>query len=167
MSLSWIGCWQNVLENAAKFSPPRSVVTISVTSGPDRVRVSVTDQGPGIPKRDRSCVFEPFVRGEDTGAGPGLGLSIAHAIAIAHGGRMWVADSPTGGASVVFELPVMTGLESSTARAAERTRGAPASCGSASGALREDGMSAELLAQRRSQLGGHRLLLARCESREQ
>jgi two-component system sensor histidine kinase KdpD len=96
----------NVLENAAKFSPPRSVVTISVTSGPDRVRVSVTDQGPGIPKSDRRRVFEPFVRGEDTGAGPGLGLAIAQAIAIAHGGRMWVADSPTGGASVVFELPV-------------------------------------------------------------
>jgi two-component system sensor histidine kinase KdpD len=96
----------NVLENAAKFSPPGSVVTISATSGPDRVRVSVTDQGPGIPKSDRRRVFEPFVRGEATGAGAGLGLSIAQAIAVAHGGRMWVADSPTGGASVVFELPV-------------------------------------------------------------
>jgi signal transduction histidine kinase len=64
----------------------------------------VTDQGPGIEAADRERVFETFYRGDERG-GSGLGLSISRAIVRAHGGRIWVEGAPTGGASVVFELP--------------------------------------------------------------
>lgn len=94
----------NVLENALRFSPPGGEITIGVAPWKGAVQVRISDQGPGIPEADRERVFETFYRGED-GGGSGLGLSIARAIVRAHGGRIWVEGSPTGGASVVFELP--------------------------------------------------------------
>jgi signal transduction histidine kinase len=68
----------------------------------------VTDSGPGIAKEDRVRIFEPFERAEGTASGTGLGLAISNAIVVAHGGRMWVSDNPTGGASFTFELPCVT-----------------------------------------------------------
>jgi two-component system sensor histidine kinase KdpD len=100
----------NVLENAAKFSPTGSQIAISTTLWQGRVRVSVADQGRGIPEADREQVFEPFVRGIATdGAGTGLGLSIARAVAVAHGGSIWIETAPGGGTAVVFELPIEPG----------------------------------------------------------
>ena len=71
----------------------------------DGVRVTVSDRGPGIPKEDRARIFEPFERRDNARSGTGLGLAICHAIAEAHGGRMWVSDNPQGGAAFTFELP--------------------------------------------------------------
>jgi len=103
----------NVLENAAKHSPPGGEVRVHVAgSGVDgsghAVRVRVSDQGPGIPLDEREKVFEPFYRGEEAPerAGSGLGLAISRAIVLAHDGRIWVEETAGGGAAVVFEIPV-------------------------------------------------------------
>ena len=96
----------NLIENAAKFSPPTSAIEISALGSPAKVRVTVADQGPGIPEAERERVFEPFERGDGDAAGTGLGLAIAKAVIVAHGGRMWAQNRPAGGAAVTFELPV-------------------------------------------------------------
>ena len=98
----------NLLENAARFSPPNGEIVVTAARWHDAVRVSVSDQGPGIPLEDRERVFEAFYR-RDAGsgrAGSGLGLAIVRAIAVAHGGKATVEASPTGGAVVAIELPV-------------------------------------------------------------
>lgn len=99
----------NVLENAAKFSPRGSEVTVSAATFHDTVEVRVADHGPGIPNDERERVFEPFVRGEQGAAsGAGLGLSIGRAIVESHGGRIWIEGTPGGGTTVVFRLPLAT-----------------------------------------------------------
>ena len=95
----------NLIENAVKFTPKGTPVSLLVVGNDQGVRVTVTDRGPGIPKDDRGRIFEPFERATSTASGTGLGLAISNAIVIAHGGRMWVSDHPTGGAAFTFELP--------------------------------------------------------------
>jgi two-component system, OmpR family, sensor histidine kinase KdpD len=96
----------NLLENAAKFSPPGSPITLTVAGWRNGVQVRVADRGPGIPVDERERVFDAFVRGADTSeSGSGLGLAIARAIVEAHGGRIWIEEAPGGGSAVVFELP--------------------------------------------------------------
>src|SRR6266540_3624850 len=98
----------NLLENAARFTPPGGEILLSAAPWQRSVRVRVADQGPGIPPEERERVFEPFFR-RDAGevrTGSGLGLAIARAVVLAHGGRIWIEGSPSGGAAVVFELPV-------------------------------------------------------------
>ncbi|HET9724947.1 MAG TPA: ATP-binding protein [Actinomycetota bacterium] len=97
----------NVLENAVRFSPPGGEVLVSVAAWRDGVQVRVGDQGPGVPAEDRERVFEPFYQ-RDTASGrggSGLGLAISRAIVLAHGGRIRIEGSPSGGTAVVFELP--------------------------------------------------------------
>jgi two-component system sensor histidine kinase KdpD len=100
----------NLLENAAKFSPPGGDVVVSVAPWRSGVQVRVADDGPGIAPGDRDRVFEAFVRGgsggPDAGGGSGLGLAISRAIVLAHGGRIWIEGTPSGGTAVVFELPL-------------------------------------------------------------
>jgi two-component system sensor histidine kinase KdpD len=97
----------NLLENAAKFSPPRTSITIVIRRRDADLEVRITDQGPGIAAEDRERVFEPFVRGEgSSGAGAGLGLSITRAIIEAHGGRILIEGPPLGGNTVVLTLPI-------------------------------------------------------------
>jgi two-component system sensor histidine kinase KdpD len=98
----------NLLENAIKFTPRGSPVSIMAVGNSQGVRVTVSDHGPGIPKEDRVRIFEPFERAEASVTGTGLGLAISNAIVVAHGGRMWVSDNPTGGAAFTFELPCET-----------------------------------------------------------
>jgi two-component system, OmpR family, sensor histidine kinase KdpD len=98
----------NLLENAARFTPPGGEILIAAAPWQRSVRVRVVDQGPGIPVADRERVFEPFFQ-HDAGearTGSGLGLAIARAVVLAHGGRIWIEGSPAGGTAVVFELPV-------------------------------------------------------------
>lgn len=96
----------NLLENAVKFTPAGSPITLSAVGGDHVVRVTVRDRGAGIPAEDRTRIFEPFERGEGAVSGTGLGLAISNAIVVGHGGRMWVSNNATGGASFTFELPV-------------------------------------------------------------
>jgi two-component system sensor histidine kinase KdpD len=94
----------NVLENAARFTPPGRQITVGAARWRDGVQIRIADRGPGIPREERERVFEPFVRGEGS-TGTGLGLAIARAIVDAHGGTIQVADEPGGGAAIVIELP--------------------------------------------------------------
>ena len=95
----------NLIENANKFTPPRSPISLTAVGSSEGVRVTVSDRGPGIPKEDRARIFEPFEQRDNSSSGTGLGLAICQAIAEAHGGRMWVSDNPQGGAAFTFELP--------------------------------------------------------------
>jgi two-component system sensor histidine kinase KdpD len=97
----------NVLENAVRYSPEGGEIVVTAARWHDVVRISVSDQGPGVPAEDRERVFEAFYRRDvgDGRAGSGLGLAIVRAIATAHGGRAWLERSATGGAVVTIELP--------------------------------------------------------------
>lgn len=98
----------NLIENSIKFTPPGSPISLSAVGHPAGVRITLSDHGPGIPKPDRDRVLEPFETGGATKSGTGLGLAITNAIVIAHGGRMWIAEAPSGGAAITFELPCAT-----------------------------------------------------------
>jgi two-component system sensor histidine kinase KdpD len=68
------------------------------------MRVSVCNHGPSIPAKERDLIFEPFYHGD--GGNIGLGLAIAKGIIEAHGGRLWIEDTPGGGAIFIFSLPL-------------------------------------------------------------
>ena len=97
----------NLLENAIKFTPAGTPVSLHAVGHSDGIRVTVSDRGPGVGREDRVRIFEPFERGEESASGTGLGLAISNAIVVAHGGRMWVSDNPAGGAAFTFELPCL------------------------------------------------------------
>jgi signal transduction histidine kinase len=96
----------NLLDNAVKYTPKGGSIRLRARrASPQEVELSVSDTGPGIPPEDRERVVERFVRLEQsrTQPGSGLGLSLAAAVADAHGGRLELADG--GG------LPGETGLK--------------------------------------------------------
>jgi two-component system sensor histidine kinase KdpD len=98
----------NLLDNALKYTPPGSPITLSAWPTDGTVTVEVADRGPGLQPGDEQHVFEKFYRlphpGERSGAG--LGLTICRAIVEAHGGRIWAENRPDGGATFRFTLPV-------------------------------------------------------------
>jgi two-component system sensor histidine kinase KdpD len=98
----------NLLENAAKYTPAGSIITISAQLQDQEMQVTVDDNGPGLPPRMEKAIFEKFTRGqkENSTPGVGLGLAIARAIIEAHHGRIWAEQSPQGGARFVFVLPL-------------------------------------------------------------
>jgi len=100
---------RNLLENARRHAGPDGQVLLSSTSTGERLRITVDDDGPGIPPAERERVFDRFHRSDaarDRAAGgSGLGLAISRQIAAAHGGRIWAEDSPLGGARLCLELP--------------------------------------------------------------
>ena len=97
----------NLLENAAKFSPPRSPIAISARCRENLVEISICDQGPGIPTGRAQDIFGMFVRVDRESAAPGvgLGLAICRAIVEAHGGTIAAHHRPQGGACFTFTLP--------------------------------------------------------------
>ncbi|MCU6496474.1 two-component system sensor histidine kinase KdpD [Rugamonas sp. A1-17] len=100
----------NLLENAAKYTPPGSRIEIAAALRGAWIDVMVCDDGPGLPQGREEAVFEKFTRGERESAKPGvgLGLAICRAIVDAHGGRIHAAPSPLGGAAFVMTLPLGT-----------------------------------------------------------
>jgi signal transduction histidine kinase len=70
----------------------------------DRWRFTVADNGPGIPPQDRERVFVMFERLGAPQKGTGIGLPICRRIVERHGGRMWVAEAPEGGAAFHFTI---------------------------------------------------------------
>jgi signal transduction histidine kinase len=99
----------NLIQNAIRHTPADGSVTVAAESNGSRVEVEVADTGHGVTAEDRERIFEPFFRGgatrSRTGEGTGLGLAICRAIVEAHGGEIWLADSPAG-TRVRFSLPV-------------------------------------------------------------
>ncbi len=102
----------NLLDNAIRFSPPGSTITIAAGTVEGMAQVSVRDQGPGILPSDRTRIFERFYTGDaarttnDDREGTGLGLAIARHIVSRHGGQIWVSDE-TPGATICFTLPLV------------------------------------------------------------
>lgn len=100
----------NLLSNAAKFSPAQSRVEVSVEPRGTRVRVSVTDHGPGIPEDFRTRMFERFSQADTSDArqkgGTGLGLSISRAIIERHDGLVGYDSVAGGGSAFWFEIPL-------------------------------------------------------------
>jgi two-component system, OmpR family, sensor kinase len=97
----------NLLENAARYSPPNEPIEIASWADQDELFIEVRDKGPGIPAELQSRIFEPFFQGDaarSDSSGSGLGLSIVQRIAEAHGGRVGV--SGCGGATFRIALPL-------------------------------------------------------------
>ena len=98
----------NLLANASRFAPTSSEVTVEIKDLGESIRVSVIDRGEGVPESLREKIFDRFYRidnsrNRETG-GSGLGLAIAKSIIDAHGGKIWVDQTPGGGATFSFEL---------------------------------------------------------------
>ena len=93
----------NLLDNAAKWSPPEGTVFVRLTDGV----LTVDDQGTGVAEADRPHVFERFYRAEESRAmpGSGLGLAIVRQVIDRHGGQLQVTEAPGGGARFALWLP--------------------------------------------------------------
>jgi len=98
--------FNNLLSNALKFSAPGTDVVLTVQGTDKYLEISVTDQGPGIPKEELPRVFDRFYRGKNevSSAGAGLGLAIAREIVEAHGGTIRVVSDPGNGSMFTFTL---------------------------------------------------------------
>jgi signal transduction histidine kinase len=98
--------FSNLIGNAVKFSPPGRRITIGAEPEARQVRLSVTDEGPGIPPEQQKHLFEPFWQGPaEVRTGAGLGLSIAWGIVRAHGGRIWCKTEVGMGTTFFFTMP--------------------------------------------------------------
>jgi signal transduction histidine kinase len=98
----------NLLQNATRYSPEGTIVRARAERAGDSIRISVSDQGPGVPATERARIFDKFYRGErtkTTTSGSGLGLAIARTLVELHGGRIHVEDAEGGGARFVVEIP--------------------------------------------------------------
>jgi two-component system sensor histidine kinase KdpD len=111
----------NLIENAAKHTPPGGEIDIAARRGDGEVRVLVADRGPGIPTAALARVFDSFYRVDGTARadssaprplGTGLGLAVARGMVEAHGGRIWVENRSGGGACFTFTLPLHAPLDS-------------------------------------------------------
>jgi two-component system sensor histidine kinase KdpD len=98
-----------LLENAAKYSPPQSPIHITGELKNGALMISVADRGPGIEDMEQSLIFEKFYRGRNQRVqvqGTGMGLAIAKAIIEAHNGQIGVMSQPGHGSVFYFTLPV-------------------------------------------------------------
>jgi len=108
-----IQVFANVCGNAMKFTPRGGRVSVQACqiehAGMPALRVTVTDDGPGIPLEDRDAVFERFRQGggTDKPKGTGLGLAICREVVRYHGGTIWAEDPPEGGTRMVIVLPAL------------------------------------------------------------
>jgi signal transduction histidine kinase len=98
----------NLLDNAAKYAPGPSPITLAVAPCEGGARVEVRDQGPGVSPADAATVFDRFVRAREPGDGTrglGLGLYLCRTIVEQHGGRIGVDSAPGRGCTFWIELP--------------------------------------------------------------
>ena len=100
----------NLLENAIKYTPEQTPVTISGWVTHQELLLEVADRGPGLVPGDEELVFEKFYQASSGSArGVGLGLTICRSIIEAHAGHIWAANRPGGGATFRFTLPLEEG----------------------------------------------------------
>lgn len=102
--------WMNLLSNAAEavMSVPTPLVTIKTEEVNNRIKVTIADNGAGIPPDVQSKIFEPFFTTKPVGQGTGLGLSICHSIMQRHGGEIFCNSTLGVGTSFVLEIPIYT-----------------------------------------------------------
>lgn len=99
--------FQNLIDNALRFTPEGGEVTVRAVAGPDEVRFSVRDTGTGIEQDQLEHLFEPFWQAEKAAqGGAGLGLAIARGIVEAHGGEISAESTPGGGTTISFTIPL-------------------------------------------------------------
>jgi signal transduction histidine kinase len=108
-SESLLRLFTNLLVNAIRHSPEGAAVSVLAHRAGRLIRVTVADEGPGIPSQDRERMFERFWSGADRGGHSGLGLAIGRAIARRHGGELRLGESRAGRCELVVELPAMDG----------------------------------------------------------
>lgn len=96
----------NLVENAARHTPPGSHIAVGAVVTDGGLRVQVDDDGPGLSPRQMRRIFEPFYRADGSAAGgSGLGLSVARGLVESHGGRIWAERRRGGGTRFVFTIP--------------------------------------------------------------
>ena len=98
----------NLIDNACKYSPEGSAVTVFARRNKNEIIIGVSDQGIGITPEDQEGLFEPFGRVETKIKGIGLGLVVCKRLVEAHGGRIWVESKPRRGATFLFTIPLKT-----------------------------------------------------------
>ncbi|MYN47683.1 HAMP domain-containing protein [Pseudoduganella sp. FT93W] len=100
---------RNLVENALKFSPPGSCITLRITALEQGAEIAIVDQGPGIPEEELPFIFERFFRASNARAsdidGVGLGLALSQALAQHYGGHIHVRNSPNSGCQFTLTLP--------------------------------------------------------------
>lgn len=98
----------NLLDNAIRYSPPRSAIDVSLAVVGGEAEIRIADRGVGVPQAERGTLFAPFFRTSRTReiAGTGLGLHISRLIAEQHHGRLWLESSSEAGSVFVLGLPV-------------------------------------------------------------
>jgi len=105
--------FENLIENALKYTPPGSRIEVSARRREHDVEAWVRDNGPGIPAEDLPHIFERFYRVEKGRSrekgGTGLGLSIVKHIVQLHGGRVWVESAPGQGTAFFLSIPLRAG----------------------------------------------------------
>ena len=101
---------RNLVENAVNYSPEGTSIRLDARQNGDRVAITVSDEGPGIPESDLERVFERFYRVDKArsreSGGTGLGLSIVKHLIDVLGGQVWAANRPEGGAVFTISLPL-------------------------------------------------------------
>jgi len=101
--------FMNIIINAEYFmikAHGRGTLTITTEKHNGTVRISITDDGPGIPQENLNRIFDPFFTTKELGKGTGLGLSICHSIVTEHGGQIYVRSQLGKGATIIIELPI-------------------------------------------------------------
>lgn len=112
----------NLLLNAIRFTPSNGEVHVDCRRGPVDMRFTVSDEGPGIGREERSHIFERGYRGASSASSPGsgIGLALVKQFVNGLGGTIDVADAPLGGAAITVILPGK--LDTNTCRACGTTR---------------------------------------------
>lgn len=102
---------RNLIENSVKYAGTSATIRVDVSHDKESIKFKVSDDGPGIPKKESQRIFESFYRVDDSltriASGAGLGLAICQGLVHAHGGNIWVEQNEHG-ASVAFSIPFIT-----------------------------------------------------------
>ena len=102
---------EHLIENAVKYAPPDTTITIDHALVEGVLRIGVSDEGPGVPEEWRERIFEPYARREThTARGSGIGLYAAKRLAESMGARLWVEPAQPTGARFVVALPAVAAV---------------------------------------------------------
>lgn len=102
-----VQAFDNVLDNAIKYSPGADVLLVRASAAPSMIHIEITDHGVGIPPGERDKVFQKFYRAKNTDlGGSGLGLAIVRRVLEDHGGRVEIRGADPKGTTVAIDLPI-------------------------------------------------------------